>query len=208
VIVYGGPIRWPWRPMSTVPLPAKGAVEREILVGVPSVHGVVRSVTTRDPVEGVRVSLHNLRGISRSASTDGEGSYSIPDLEPGSYKLGFSRDGLVPRSVSDVVVKRREPRRIDIELETAAVVDVAFRGPDGPVTGLVHVGFRRLDPGITGEAAATTTTSSADGRVRFTKLPPGEYEVTGGVDKVKAAPVRIRLIAGQENRVVLRLEKR
>lgn len=56
--------------------------------GRANLHGKVTDAVTGEPLSGVLVSLNGLE-----VHTDASGNYSFTDLEPGGYRLEFSKSG-------------------------------------------------------------------------------------------------------------------
>jgi hypothetical protein len=177
-----------------VSLEAEGATRRSAPVRRIALRGVVRS-QGGDPVPGARAFLS---GTSHSSVTDREGSFTMLDVTPGSYRLSFTHPrfdtlGIVgpvidvdTRSASDLVLMMLA----DEEIATAACAGVespANHGPsllygfvrDGPGPAVlsgatVSVEWRNLRKQVTGVAVAEqslATESDADGRYLFCGVP-------------------------------------
>src|SRR5205823_2001855 len=61
---------------------------------------------TQAVISGVRITVHNLAtNVAQAATTNGSGIYSIPALEPGSYRVSLEKAGFQKLN--------REPIRVD-----------------------------------------------------------------------------------------------
>ncbi|MBI3696658.1 MAG: carboxypeptidase regulatory-like domain-containing protein, partial [Acidobacteria bacterium] len=66
---------------------------------------------------------HALTGLSRQASTDGAGYYSIPNLPQGAYDLSVTVSGFKPLTQKGVNVLINNVTRMDLSLEVGAVTE-------------------------------------------------------------------------------------
>ena len=100
--------------------PAWGA---DLLGGV---GGVTRDSAGKQPVAQVRITAHNVdTGADRTAISGSDGTFMMPDLEPGRYQVAAARDGFI-RSTADVEVASAGTCRVDFLLAKAfPVVDPA-----------------------------------------------------------------------------------
>lgn len=120
-----------------------------------AIHGRVVSVTTKEPLFGVNVVVV---GTNRGSSTDLEGMFKIPGLEPGTYILRVSSVGYEAKLQSDVVVNATRPTEVlvelmDMELQVEGVEVTANyfqKLPDKPVSTLTQSNeeIRRLPGGL------------------------------------------------------------
>jgi hypothetical protein len=102
----------------TAALPASGQVTSG------SVNGVVN-----DPsgaiVAGANVSLRNNEtGIVRNATSNDNGEYTFPQVEPGQYTLTVEAAGFKKAVAPDVIVEVGKPARTTMTLEVGAVSEV------------------------------------------------------------------------------------
>lgn len=198
-------IRWPREPGTDLVVPTSGEVEQDVVVGVPVLSGTVRVAGTGDPIPDLDVVIGRI-STAWNVGTDENGEWRALDLPPGDYDLWFRKAGFVPSPREKLALREGETRRIDAELERAAVVDLVLRGPDGePVTGEVTVTFRRAGDG---EDRGMGGRTAADGRIRYSEVRPGEYEISVSAPEAGRGTVRATLAAGEPNRVELRLERR
>jgi len=66
--------------------------------------GVTRDSASKQPVAQVRITAHNVAtGADRTATSRSDGTFTMPELEPGRYQVAAARDGFVG-SVADVEV--------------------------------------------------------------------------------------------------------
>src|SRR5437868_14967516 len=85
--------------------------------------------TVTDPqgavVAGAKVIAHNLNtGLERTTATSADGSYSIPELPIGTYKVTVSQSGFQTSSTTNVAVDVAAERRVDVALKTGEAVTV------------------------------------------------------------------------------------
>lgn len=62
-------------------------------------------------------------GQIRTVVTDGQGSYSIPALQPGLYRVGVTMDGFRPLQVDEFRLSAIQNARVDVRLELAGVAE-------------------------------------------------------------------------------------
>src|SRR5438270_3125670 len=77
--------------------------------------------TVTDPqgavVAGAKVIAHNLNtGLERTTATSADGSYSIPELPIGTYKVTVSQSGFQSLVTNEVAVNVSVERRVDVTL--------------------------------------------------------------------------------------------
>lgn len=96
-------------------------------------------------VSGVEITVINeATGEKRTAVSQANGDYSVPQLLPGSYRIEFSRAGFKTAVKSGLRVNVTETSRLDVQLEVGAVTETIV---------------------VTSEAALLQTESAALGRV-------------------------------------------
>jgi hypothetical protein len=84
------------------------------------VGGVTRDFASNQPVAQVLITAHNEQtGFDRSATSSTDGSFRMPDLEPGRYRVAAKRDGFIPSSAS-VEVAATTTARVDFLLSADA----------------------------------------------------------------------------------------
>ena len=70
----------------------------------------------------IQIELTNIEtNTSREAITNSDGAFEIPYLSPGTYRLTASASGFKNFVASDIVLRARETRRVDVSLEIGAV---------------------------------------------------------------------------------------
>src|SRR5947199_4877367 len=84
--------------------------------------------TVTDPqgavVAGAKVIAHNLNtGLERTTGTSADGSYSIPELPIGTYKVTVSQSGFRTLVTNDVAVNVSVERRVDVTLNPGEVAE-------------------------------------------------------------------------------------
>jgi hypothetical protein len=89
--------------------------------------GIVRDKKTQAPVASVLVTaMFPQSPGERSAVTDGEGSYTIPDIPAGDFTLRFENGGFQPVTRGGVALGGNQVLRFDVEL-----LPVPFRSDGG-----------------------------------------------------------------------------
>ncbi|MBI3472477.1 MAG: carboxypeptidase regulatory-like domain-containing protein, partial [Candidatus Solibacter usitatus] len=95
------------------------AVQAQVLYG--SLTGNVTDPSAA-AIPGVKVeALNSGTGVSRTASTDGAGSYLFNDLQPGVYKVTFTAASFRTLVQEGVPIAANTIRRADIQLQVAQV---------------------------------------------------------------------------------------
>lgn len=151
------------------------------------VSGVVIDAVTHQPVRKATVSLspHGVLGARpqnagpKSATTDATGSFSITDVDPGTYQLMIQhqnypqpRNGAVRKSVEIKAGEKAGP--VNMELIPGASVSGHVVDEDGdPLAGCTVQA--RSAPGIQGFSGQSAQTSPEDGTYRLFGLAPGKY---------------------------------
>jgi uncharacterized protein (TIGR02145 family) len=75
--------------------------------------GTVTNATTAEPIEGAMVTVE---GTSYSAITTLDGSYSIEDIEAGTYSVTANAEGYNPKTIIEVEVLAGEITTVDFDL--------------------------------------------------------------------------------------------
>ena len=83
-----------------------------------SIAGVLVDSETGDPLIGANAII---AGTSIGTATDIDGTYTIPNLEPGTYTVQFSYIGYNPTTVQGVEVTAGETTRLDLSLSPEAL---------------------------------------------------------------------------------------
>jgi len=91
------------------------------IAGVVSTSGEIGPSAVGDPLAGATVQLV---GRPRSAVTAEDGSYAIPNVEPGTYQLEVAADGHVRRLIDGVVVVAGQETAGDVALRASPLVGV------------------------------------------------------------------------------------
>ena len=74
-------------------------------------------------IQGARVALTNVaQGTVRESSTNSDGSYSIPDLLPGTYRAELSSNSFSTAQFSNVVLEAGRTFTLDATLSPASQV--------------------------------------------------------------------------------------
>lgn len=83
-----------------------------------TVTGIISDKTTRQPIIGANIFIASL---SKGTTSDENGSFSLLDIEPGTYTIRFSYLGYKTISQTDVVVNNVSFTKLNIQLEPADV---------------------------------------------------------------------------------------
>lgn len=95
---------------ATLRIPALG---EELFGGV---GGVARDSASKEPLAQVRITAHNVnKGTDRTAISGPDGTFTMPELEPGLYRVAAARDGFI-MSTASVEVAAPRTHRIDFLL--------------------------------------------------------------------------------------------
>jgi hypothetical protein len=181
-------------------VPRTGALRRDVVVGVVSLHGTVRDSASGLPIRGVSVRLQC--GSSAQTTTDHDGVFSFEDLYPANLEVVFARNGYGIR-VKPVSVRDGEATEFNINLDPAAALIFTVRDPRGlPYTGQLFLGIRAEGKGTN---IGMGIPVDAEGHSEFRMIVPGEYELTFTVAGVGKSTVRTRVSPG-DNSLEVRLE--
>jgi large repetitive protein len=163
-------------------------------------------VTVRPDSGGGGVAMRIVRADggadATTAVTDGNGDYSIDQLEPGTKSFSFTREGYLP-STKSVELTGREAR-LDAQLSSGVrvsgvvVTDSGVPVPDADI---------RATSALTGSGGFRATKTDAAGGFSFDGLAPGHYSFTASkngyadgtltdYDVSSNAPLRIALKTG------------
>jgi hypothetical protein len=137
------------------------------LEGLGSIDGTV-SENGQD-LEGVLVKVV---GKPSSTQTDGNGSYTLPNLLAGEYELEFSKFGYFPQIVDQVVVVEDEVTTVNAELEAIPqyAVSGAVEGNDGLIPGEINISLTGYDN--------YTDSADTEGLFSIGDVYEGEYLLT------------------------------
>lgn len=79
--------------------------------------GTTTDAVTHEPLAGVLVTVRGADGAdARTAATDGDGNYRIPDLAPGTYTVQSAKAGYHAFVRSDVQVRANRTLRVNTGL--------------------------------------------------------------------------------------------
>ena len=92
----------------------------------------------------VRVNVTNEKtGVARNTQSNNEGYYSVPLLQPGTYRLLVQADGFKPSSRDAVVLTVDQVARIDFVLEVGNVTEAITVGEDAPLVNVTNASVGR-----------------------------------------------------------------
>ncbi|MET7462375.1 S8 family serine peptidase [Nonomuraea sp. NPDC005501] len=150
-------------------LDAYAAVQAAPRDGVGDLAGTVTSTTgtsTGGPVAGVTVTITG--PVTRTAVTGQDGTYAVPRLLPGDYRITAEKFGYAAgEATATITAGRRATADVSLVQQPSAVVSGTVTTAGTP------------EPGAKVEAAGTpvSTVTDAAGRYRLS-LPHGEYTIT------------------------------
>lgn len=162
------------RPRAEIVVPEAGTVQREIVVGIPSLTGVIRDVATNRPINGVVVQMQE--PAFATATTDADGLYRFSDVTATKARLCVSRDGWETRFVSTGPFSPDAPLAFDVDLRAGAVLVMTVTDENGrPFVGEILLGI--TSSATPNSSLGTNIQTGADGVARYAKIAPGEYEI-------------------------------
>lgn len=151
--------------------------------------GVVHDATGA-VVPQVKITLkHTEKGLSRTTSTDGEGRYSLSNIEPGTYELRAERSGFSTEVKNGVVLSVGGASQADLVLRVGAASEVVTVTDQAP---LIEPSKAEVSTVIT-ERAIESLPNIGRNFVDFVKLSsgvaPGRENTGGGAFKEPDAGV-------------------
>ncbi len=134
-------------------------------------------------VTGASVKVHNANtGQDRSTQTSADGSYSVPELQLGTYAITVSQSGFQTSVISNVAVDVATERRVDVVLKPGQVSEhVEVSGEDLPQ---VETTSNDLGGTLTAETVANLPVNGRD----YTKLIYLNPGVAGSPDQISDSP--------------------
>jgi hypothetical protein len=138
--------------------------------------------TVKDPneafVQGATVTVKNsATNLTRTATTDDEGRWTIPVLPVGNYSVTYEKEGFKKGLSENVAVEASVPRTVEVMLEVGAAGAVVTITSDQP---LVQLETATVSRQITGEQLTKTPTSTRS----FTGLLSSEAGVSSELSPV------------------------
>ncbi len=136
-----------------------------------NLYGKVTDTVTGGPLPGVLVTLDGL-----TAYSDGNGDYTFPNIQPGSYNATFSKEEYQPEV--KMITLNQGNNELDVGL-----IPVAVAVPVANLYGTVidsATGYALPGVKVTIDGAVTYTDSN--GFYSFTGLTPGSYTISFAKD--------------------------
>jgi hypothetical protein len=96
------------------------------------IQGVVKD-SQAAVIPGVLVEAHSATGATASTTTDTNGSFRFPSLQPGVYEIDATIAGFKPGKITDVHVQLGEVRTVDFTLPVATVAETVNVTATSPV---------------------------------------------------------------------------
>jgi 5-hydroxyisourate hydrolase-like protein (transthyretin family) len=159
------------------PFEISSGAEGDIALPTTTLSGFVTDEATGAPVEGAEVEAETGEetqafAVKRTA-TDSTGAYSIPEMDPGSYRVTARKTGY--RFKTQPVTIGSEPARLDFALDKGS--GIAIRVADG-LTGLPLGGVNALVLTSSGNVAFQGSIAlDESGAGEIPSLAPGRYAI-------------------------------
>lgn len=174
-------------------LPGEGQPRDPATTGI---RGRVVAAESGTPLAGVRVSIQMAQRVdgpagagSRTATTDATGTFELPDLPPGDYRLTPSKTGYLPRlpgrdaAAGDHVMvgTGQPPAPVTIQMVRAGAIEGRLLDAEGEPVARVRISAERYRYAADGQRTASPT-GIADitddlGQFRVHGLPAGDFRI-------------------------------
>ncbi|HWW77566.1 MAG TPA: carboxypeptidase-like regulatory domain-containing protein, partial [Pyrinomonadaceae bacterium] len=82
-------------------------------------------------IQGATVTVTDAAGKDKTATTDGEGVYTIAALPPGTYSVRVTATGFAPSQGTEVEIASGGRKTLDLELEVTVKENVDVPASDG-----------------------------------------------------------------------------
>lgn len=152
-----------------------------------TITGVVVDAETGETLIGANVVLD---GTTIGSTTDLDGRYTIPGVDPGQYAVRFSYIGYQPKTVQGVAVRAGKVARVDLELaaEALEVGEVVVEARALENTDAALLAQRAKAAGVSDAVSAeaisrsgSSTAADAMGRVTGASVVGGKYVYVRGL---------------------------
>jgi hypothetical protein len=88
-----------------------------------AIQGLVTD-STKAAISGATVTITNVATQTvRTATTNGEGFYTVPLLPPGGYRVEAANAGFAPQKINEIRLETGQTARLDFELKPGSVVE-------------------------------------------------------------------------------------
>jgi protocatechuate 3,4-dioxygenase beta subunit len=173
--------------LAAVLLCAFAALAQEAPPPKSSISGTVVDGVTGQPLAKVEVLLEASSGPPAGAASDAKGTFTLVNLDPGSYHLHLRRNGYLDayygarrtgtHGTTLTLRRGQDIKDVKCELAPFGVIAGTIREPDGePVPGaavvLVHMQY---EEGVRKAESRQFAITDDLGQYRLAKLPPGKY---------------------------------
>lgn len=149
-----------------------------------------------EPLVGARISLRGLdSSVYRSVLSDHEGRFRMEDVAAGRYHLGVAHGRELV--VHNETFELDGDREVILDLAPAQLSGRVLADDTGQGVADALIVLRRLIESP-GEEGLVGLGSGADGRFRFTRIPPGRYRLEVRHDGFAAHDREMALAAGEE----------
>ncbi len=143
-------------------------------VGTGTIAGIVSRVSDGNPVGGAFIEAIQSNVVLGSATTAGDGSYSIGNLAPGTYHIRASASGLGTVVLTGIAVAAGSTTTANLALPSPGIVAGKVTKSDG-VTPIASATITLFQGSVTTGAATT----DAAGDYTISGVSPGTYNVRG-----------------------------
>jgi YVTN family beta-propeller protein len=155
------------------------------------INGTITDSANGEPVAQASIEIDG--NALLSATSEGDGTYKLVGIPPGTYKLKISQAGYGENSIENVEVQDMSPTTINVQLnrrpQTGAlegkILDIAT---GNPVSGA----------SVTISGTSITATTDANGSYRLTNVPAGLNNLIVSATGYPSAP-RIRAVNADES---------
>jgi hypothetical protein len=187
--LHGQALDYNQRPRAQVVVRDGETVHKNIVLGQVMLTGRVRDAATGEPLPEVGV---NVGSLYLPTTTDASGTFRVVDLPPGSYYLGFYRDGYQRGKLDDVEVSEGAITEVGIDLQPAGLVVLRLRTPEGrTVTGTAQFQFSPVQG--QGTYASAERRTDGYGVARCERIRPGTYLLRTLIGGYEVEPARVEV---------------
>ena len=159
-----------------------------------SLSGVVRD-SNGAVVPQVKITLRNVvKGTVRATSTDGQGHYSLPAMEPGTYELRAERAGFSTELKSGVVLSVGGSAETDLVLRVGQVTEVVTVKDEAPLVETSKAELSNVISQVTIESLPNIGRNFVDFVKLSSGVAPGRENTGGGAFKEPDAGVGLERI--------------
>jgi 5-hydroxyisourate hydrolase-like protein (transthyretin family) len=170
--------------------------------------GKVTDASSGDPMIAVNVVVCDTEGRPTrfGGFTNSEGVYQIINVPPGTYSIRFAFVGYDATEIPNVTIAAGQTLTGDMALNKSTTGLIMGQVTDHS-TGTVLAGVKMALMDVLGNQVLLEETTGSDGRYRFTRVPPGRYNLRAILDGYRTMEVQMLLVsAGEVTRMNFSLE--